>query len=650
MSTINRVEDKIIRVGQYTLKVAAVYVDVDSNRSLSRLSIIEAIIRDIPGAVINASYGAISSSYQGYDGGLNAIDYSFENFHLVQTVRQASSNIQVFSASLFYNSHTIVDGFGSYGYSGGNPWVEVMLATVFIDNASGNFITGLVQGYNMFLKNGENGVTVVSNENLYNVLVQPDSTIGGGGSPLYLEFGITELNSSGIVVPVIPGNDPYNPNPEDPSGGGGIPYSPVDPIGGGGSFELEIDPIPEPTVPTISAVDCGFVTLYNPTLAQLNQLSQYLWSDLFSLDTLKKLFADPMDIILSLMIVPVEVPDGGQREVTVGGLPTGVTMTLAAKQYIEVDCGSVTLKPFFGSYLDYSPYTKIQLFLPFIGFVDLDADEVQGRTINVKYSVDIATGACSAFVYVSSSSNTRAGISPINGPLYSYAGQCAQPVPVTGSNWSELVSSVIQVGATIAGGAIGGLSGAATGASAAAMNGINQAVDIGGELAEAPATVNTPYGLKNRAYRPNGRMISSTAPGNTEEIEPMLTPLSPVAQSVDFVQSSKTRIAGMTASTGTVAGLVNSVIGSKPKIQHSGSMGAVAGLMGIKTPFLVITRPHLTLAEGYHKLCGYPQNATIPFSELSGYTEVEACRLEYMNCTMSEMEEIYNFLHSGVVF
>lgn len=85
---------------------------------------------------------------------------------------------------------------------------------------------------------------------------------------------------SEIVIPPSP-NDPYNPGGN--SGGGG----------GEGNFDNTTIPVDIPALPTLSAVDTGFISLYNPSLSQLNDLASYMWSDLFDLDTFKKNFRRP---------------------------------------------------------------------------------------------------------------------------------------------------------------------------------------------------------------------------------------------------------------------------------------------------------------------------------------------------------------------
>lgn len=245
------------------------------------------------------------------------------------------------------------------------------------------------------------------------VLVKPSTT----GTPL-IQW-LKQLNSTPEST------DPYTPGGESDTGGGN------------GSFDDTTVPITIPSIPTISAVDTGFITLFNPTQAQLRALASYMWSASFDLTTLRKLFADPMDCILGLSIVPVAVPDGGLSQVTVGNNATGIQMIKAGAQYVSVDCGSININEFWGAYLDYSPYTKVDLYLPYIGTHAINTDDVMNKTIHVLYHVDILSGACTAFVECDGT------------VLYEFIGQCSSSIPITGKDWTNVINGVLGVAGSI---------------------------------------------------------------------------------------------------------------------------------------------------------------------------------------------------------
>lgn len=336
----------------------------------------------------------------------------------------------------------------------------------------------------------------------------------------------------------IPNDDPYSP--------GGTSWT----GGGNGNFDPTSDDVEIPGLPALSATSTGFITLFNPSVTQMRNLANYMWSGLFDIDTFRKIFADPMDCILGLSIIPVDVPAGGSAEVMVGNIATGIYMTTASAQYVEVDCGSVDVSEYWGAYLDYEPYTKAELYLPYIGTHAISIDDIMGRTVTIKYHVDILSGACVAYV--------KCGASV----LYSFIGQCASSIPITGNDWTNVINGVLSIAGSI------------------------------------------------------GSMVATGG------------------------ASAPTAIPQM-ASTG-----INSL---KPSIEKSGSLSGTGGMLGIQTPYLILTRPRQALPERQNKFIGYPAFMTDFLGNLSGYTEVESIHLEGIQATGAELSEIETILKGGVI-
>lgn len=260
--------------------------------------------------------------------------------------------------------------------------------------------------------------------------------------------------------------DAGSTDPYDPSG-------PSGPGGGGGSFSDSSDNIGFSGVPDYDIGSSGFVSLLAPTTAQLKNLASYMW-DTLNMENWKKIFADPIDAIIGLTLVPCAVTRGGITSVKVGNIDTGVEMSTLSSQIAVVDCGSLAVGEYFASYLDYDPYTKMELFLPFIGYRPIKADEVMGKTIHVKYYVDLLSGACNAQVVCGTNL------------LYSFAGSVGYQVPITSNNWSNWLQSVISLsGAAITTIATGGAAAPMTAGTAAtaSVNMFKQNVDRSGTLA-----------------------------------------------------------------------------------------------------------------------------------------------------------------------
>ena len=202
-----------------------------------------------------------------------------------------------------------------------------------------------------------------------------------------------------------------------------------------------------PVIPAVDVHETGFVSLYNPTKSQLSSFSQYLWSDNF-IDNFKKLFASPMDAIIGLHMIYATPSRGADAEIVCGYAHSGVMSKTVSSQYIEIDCGSIKVNRYFGNILDYAPYTKLQVYLPFVGIVDLDTNEIMDGMLNIKYRIDVLTGSCLARLRI-----TRGDY---NAELYNFAGNCAVQLPISGGSYSGIIANAIgvagSIGATIASG------------------------------------------------------------------------------------------------------------------------------------------------------------------------------------------------------
>lgn len=235
-----------------------------------------------------------------------------------------------------------------------------------------------------------------------------------------------------------------NPNPDSDT-----PQNPKDT--GDGST-------PVPTAPIGNA--SALWSVYHPTQAQVNSFGAWLWGSPF-LTNIGKLFQNPIEGVISLHKVFAPPVDSGSGNIVVGTLDSGVASATVNQQYVEVDCGSVTLSEDFGNVFDYDPYTKVALYLPFVGIVPLNVADVMRSTINVKYGVDVFTGACIAMVSVSRDGN--------DATLYQYSGNCAVHYPLSNVQQSQLLSGLITVAAGI--GSIVASGGAAAPAAVAGIAG-----------------------------------------------------------------------------------------------------------------------------------------------------------------------------------
>ena len=297
---------------------------------------------------------------------------------------------------------------------------------------------------------------------------------------------------------------------------------------------------PSIILPTQSA--SSLWAIYNPTLGQLNNLGAWLWSTNF-IDQILKIFNDPMQAIIGLHKVYATPNISGNGNIKVGYLDSGVPSNIVGNQYTYIDCGTVSLREYYGNILDYSPYTTVQLYLPFIGIVSLDIADISRSSITVKYGVDVLTGACLASVSVQ---RDNAG-----GVLYQYSGNCACQYPLSSGSYMGMLTGAL--------GAIGSLA------------------------------------------------------------------------------------------RGNIIGTGLSVAGMHTNIERSGGFSGNAGAMGIKKPYLIISRPQTVMNDGFPSIQGYPSNYFTRLGNCSGFVQVAECHVENIYATDKELDKIKDLLKEGVI-
>lgn len=194
-----------------------------------------------------------------------------------------------------------------------------------------------------------------------------------------------------------------------------------------------------PVVPVPTGNASALWSIYNPTQAELDSFGAWLWSSNL-VDQLKKLFNDPMQAIIGVHKVFATPPTSGRANIKCGYIDSEISANLVSAQYTTINCGTVSLSEHFGNVFDYSPYTTVSLYLPFIGIVELDIADVMRSSITVKYHVDVITGACLADVIVN-----RDGA---GGVIYQYAGSAIVTYPLSSGSYIGAVTGAL----TIAGG------------------------------------------------------------------------------------------------------------------------------------------------------------------------------------------------------
>ena len=239
-------------------------------------------------------------------------------------------------------------------------------------------------------------------------------------------------------------DDPYSTGSEG-DGGDGNPYQPQDHLGLSAK-------------PTKSGLNLGVVTLYNPSDSELASIAQFLWSD-DTLENFKKYFNNFADNLMALYVLPVapEAAAKASKVFKVGNLvssdPSLQSVDYITDRYADIDMGSFYLKRKWDSYLDVSPYTKLEIYLPYCGTHQLNTDEIvypanmegflpttpqDDIELKLNYRIDLVTGNIVATLFINGENR------------YQFTGKCGMSIPLTGANYNNMVQGAITAGAGFA--------------------------------------------------------------------------------------------------------------------------------------------------------------------------------------------------------
>lgn len=123
-----------------------------------------------------------------------------------------------------------------------------------------------------------------------------------------------------------------------------------------------------------------------------------------------------------------------------------------------------TIDEYFHNFMDYAPYTKIRMYIPYINYIDLDVNRVMGTTCTLHYIIDFDSGVLTAII------SNQTGI------IITASGKVGVDLPLTASNESERernkFTQGIQLALGIGGSAMSLGYGLATGKPLAVVGGI----------------------------------------------------------------------------------------------------------------------------------------------------------------------------------
>ena len=295
---------------------------------------------------------------------------------------------------------------------------------------------------------------------------------------VYIDFPVKDI----VVKNYTPGQ------PDEPSGDDGKGTNPNDHISvPDGDYNYNGDEIKDDGAPDDNPNSMGIMGLWAPTRAQYKAFCKYLW-DGFQ-QAMVGAFGDNdgMQCILACKEYPFVINATKNATMALGKVNTNLTVDVAPGNYFAIVFKGTVKHPS-NSFMDFSPYSKLSVYLPYIGITDLDIDQVSGKEVTVTYKIDIVSGM--GIVLISTVDDNKKNII-----IGSYPVQMGKELPVTATDyqraaqtWAGLaltaVGAVAGVGLPMMAGAVAGAVGAVAGSAGKAVNAskadIKQSGSLGG--------------------------------------------------------------------------------------------------------------------------------------------------------------------------
>lgn len=373
----------------------------------------------------------------------------------------------------------------------------------------------------------------------------------------------------------------------------------------------------QPTHETPAYSYNGIYTTLVPTDVQFGNIIGFLQNNIDYTDTdifnnvinvLTDTWGSAMDYINDVHFMPFSISSSNKVRMVINKWHTPIVSNLADDTLFRA-CydsdyageGLVIPKLYIpaktGSYLDYEPYTSIMIYLPFVGYHNLQPSDVVGKYLVVDYTIDIVTGDFVVYLRVDETKDTDEGRY-----ISEFSGNMAMHVPLTGKDYT------------------------------AALSRFTGAIAHGAELQTTAGNTLEKYGGGySKTTGDSGTTISSgdyTKISTTSTL-PRLDPASAAQIGVGIGELA----------TG----------GMKADVERGGSLSGSVSMLTERRPYIIMNSPVMFNPKNKIDIVGNPVYFKGKLSKSVGVTKVMDGHLENMSCLEEECEQIMNILRGGII-
>ena len=345
-----------------------------------------------------------------------------------------------------------------------------------------------------------------------------------------------------------------------------------------------------------------------------------LASIILSPNVLQSFFSKPDDWLSRLLYFPYNIPqriEKPTKKLQIGTYSTDIDVYDIDYASDIYEMGELLIEPHFNNFADYDGYSKMEVWLPFLGTVDISLNDVLGKYLKFRLGVDYTSGQGTWYICVgdtpTNATSVFVNVSGVDDRILStHTCQLAMEIPIGTTNTANVYRNLIM-------GAVKGVSTAlssyaisrlgASGGKAVTKEVKTRLNQKTGNKLITDRTQETKYDSSNYQY---GKSIESCFDYATDSLNNM-------------------HISASTDRSNNPASMFNAcnsvkVIRYYPKL--------------------------ITTDENYGKLYGYPLGQTKVLSTLSGYTEISNIHIEgegFKSATQKEILMLKEALSDGII-
>lgn len=345
------------------------------------------------------------------------------------------------------------------------------------------------------------------------------------------------------------------------------------------------------------------------------------------------LFAKATDFISRLMYVPFKPTTSGDKKsllITPLGNSSAINTHIPI-QNIDFDkqlytLGEYKIERHFNNFADYNGYTKIDVYLPFFGYVSVNPNDVLDKYIQIRLGFDLLSGQGTYYICVSDESiNSDYATNPIANDidfnsriLSTHTCMLCSEIPLGSTNAGDIMRNLLMGSVKVAGTALA----------------YKSAQSSGAFVSKTKTKTITTTKKKNAStgdrLRMTGRKITEKESSN------------------DRSQIEAYRM--KSDCFGTAMSALSSMHLEAASDKPNSMMSMADGSMKVH---IIIYRPRLK-EEGarYGHLYGYPVGEIKHLTDVSGYTEISSAHIEGLDFgTITEIERdmLSEALSNGVM-